>query len=71
VRPFVENNEPMFGSRQGRPDRPRHLRFVPLAGITIGPDNLQVTVSKEAVKAAPDIDRRGEVSTADESTPYL
>ena len=39
-----------------------------LAGITIGPDNLQVTVSKEEVKTAPNIELRGdELSTTDES----
>ena len=34
----------------------RHLTFVPLAGIHIGPDELQVTVTKEQVHAAPDIE---------------
>jgi hypothetical protein len=49
----------------------RHLTFVPPAGITIGPDNLQVTVSKEEVKTAPNIELRGdELSTADESTLF-
>ncbi len=42
-----------------------------LAGITIGPDNLQVTVSKEEVKTAPNIELRGdELSTTDESSLY-
>jgi hypothetical protein len=41
------------------------------AGRTIGPDNLQVTVSRDQVKSAPNIDLRGdELSTADESTLY-
>jgi hypothetical protein len=49
----------------------RHLTFVPLDGITIGPDNLQVTVSKDQVKAAPDIETEGdELSQADESGLY-
>jgi len=49
----------------------RHLTFVPLAGLTIGPDNLQVTVSKEEVKTAPNIELRGdELSRSDESALY-
>jgi len=66
----VETNEPMFGIvKEGLIGR--HLTFVPLAEITIGPDNLQVSVSKEQVKNAPNIELRGdELSTADESTLY-
>jgi len=66
----VETNEPMFGTvKEGLIGR--HLSFVPLAGITIGPDNLQVTVSKDEVKAAPNIELHGdELSSADESTLY-
>ena len=53
----VESNEPMFGTvKEGLIGR--HLTFVPLAGLTIGPDNLQVTVSKEEVKTAPNIELR-------------
>ena len=49
----------------------RPLTFVPLAAITIGPDNLQVTVSKQEVKTAPNVELRGdELSTADESTLF-
>ena len=48
----VETDEPMFGTvKVGLVGR--HLTFVPLAGITIGPDNLEVTVSREQVKSAP------------------
>jgi hypothetical protein len=66
----VESDEPMFGTvKEGLIGR--HLTFVPLAGITIGPDNLQVTVSKEQVKTAPNIELHGdELSRADESTLY-
>ena len=66
----VETNEPMFGSvKEGLIGR--HLTFVPLAGLTIGPDNLQVTVSKEQVKTAPNIELHGdELSTADESALF-
>jgi hypothetical protein len=67
---YVETNEPMFGSvNEGLIGR--YLTFVPLAGITIGPDNLQVTVSKEQVKSARNIELQGgKLSTADESTLY-
>jgi hypothetical protein len=66
----VESDEPMFGTvKEGLIGR--HLTFVPLAGITIGPDNLQVAVSKEQVKTAPNIELHGdELSRADESTLY-
>jgi hypothetical protein len=66
----VETEEPMFGTVQeglfGR-----HLTFVPLPGITIGPDDLQVPVSKAQVKDAPNIDLQGgELSAADEAALY-
>ena len=49
----------------------RHLTFVPLRGLTIGPDNLQVAVSKEQVGDAPNIDLHGdELSQAGESVHY-
>jgi uncharacterized protein YrrD len=66
----VETDEPMFGTvKEGRIGR--HLTFVPLAGLTIGPDNLQVTVSKDQVKAAPNIEMHGdELSQTGESALY-
>jgi sporulation protein YlmC with PRC-barrel domain len=66
----VETDEPMFGTvKEGRIGR--HLTFVPLGGATIGPDNLQVTVTKDQVKDAPDIETEGEeLSQTDESTLY-
>ena len=66
----VETDEPMFGTvKEGLIGR--HLTFVPLDGITIGPDNLQVAVSKEQVKDAPNIELQGdELSQADESSLY-
>jgi uncharacterized protein YrrD len=66
----VETDEPQFGTvKEGFLDR--HLTFVPLAGIQIGPDDLQVTVTKEQVRSAPDIELRGEeLSQADESALY-
>src|SRR5690348_18475293 len=66
----VETNEPMFGTvKEGLIGR--HLTFVPLAGLTIGPDNLQAAVSKEQVKSAPNIELHGdELTRADESTRH-
>ena len=66
----VETDEPMFGTvKEGLIGR--HLTFVPLAGITIAPDNLQVAVSREQVNSAPNIELHGdELSKADESTLY-
>ncbi len=66
----VENDEPQFGTvKEGFIGR--HLTFVPLGGITVGPDELQVTVTKDLVKSAPNIELHGdELSLADESTLY-
>jgi PRC-barrel domain len=66
----VETDEPVFGTvKEGFIGR--HLTFVPLAGTTIGPDSLQIPVSKELVKDAPNIETEGdELSQADESTLY-
>jgi PRC-barrel domain len=66
----VETDEPVFGTvKEGVFGR--HLTFVPMAGLTIGPDELRVAVSKEQVKDAPNIEREGdELSSADESVLY-
>ena len=66
----VETDEPMFGTvKEGLIGR--HLTFVPLGGTTIGPDDLQVTVSKDQVQDAPDIATEGEeLSQTDESGLY-
>jgi uncharacterized protein YrrD len=66
----VETDEPMFGTvKEGLIGR--HLTFVPLSGVTIGPDDLQVTVSKEQVRGAPNIETEGdELSQGDESSLY-
>ena len=66
----VETDEPQFATvKEGFIDR--HLTFVPLAKIQIGPDDLQVSVTKEQVKTGPDIDMHGEgLSQADESKLY-
>jgi uncharacterized protein YrrD len=66
----VETDEPMFGTvKEGMIGR--HLTFVPLGGITIGPDNVQLAISKEQVQDAPNIEIEGdELSQADESSLY-
>jgi len=66
----VETDEPQFATvKEGFIGR--HLAFVPLAKIQIGPDDLQVSVTKEQVKTGPDIDMHGEgLSQADESKLY-
>jgi hypothetical protein len=66
----VENDEPQFATvKEGLIGR--HLTFVPLGGITVGPDDLQVAVTKDQVKSAPNIEQHGEeLSQADESALY-
>ena len=66
----IETDEPQFATvKEGFIGR--HLTFVPLGGIQIGPDDLQVALTKEQVESAPDIDLHGEeLSQADESTLY-
>jgi uncharacterized protein YrrD len=66
----VENDEPQFATvKEGFIGR--HLTFVPLGGITVGPDDLQVAVTKEQVESAPNIELQGEeLSQADESALY-
>ena len=63
----VETDEPKFATvKEGIFDR--HLTFVPLAGIQVGPDDLQASVTKQRVRSAPDIDLHGdELSQANES----
>ena len=66
----VETDEPQFGTvKEGFIGR--HLTFVPLIGITIGPDNLQVPVTKAQVKSAHNVALHGgELTAADESALY-
>jgi hypothetical protein len=66
----VETDEPQFATvKEGFLDR--HLTFVPLAAVKIGPDDLRVSVTRDQVKSAPDIDQHGqELSQADESALY-
>jgi hypothetical protein len=66
----VETDAPMFGTvREGV--FARHLTFVPLVGVQVSPDSLQVTATKEQVRSAPDIELLGEeLSQSDESVLY-
>lgn len=66
----VETDEPQFATvKEGFIGR--HLTFVPLGAVQIGPDELQVAVTKEQVRSAPDIEMHGEeLSQADESRLY-
>jgi hypothetical protein len=66
----VETDEPQFATvKEGFIGR--HLTFVPLGGIKVGPDGLQVPVAKEQVQDAPNIEQHGEeLSQADESALY-
>ena len=66
----VETDVPQFATvKEGLIGR--HLTFVPLGGIEVGPDDLRVLVTHEQVRSAPDIEMHGdELSQADESTLY-
>jgi PRC-barrel domain len=66
----VATDEPQFGTvKEGFIGR--HLTFVPLGGIKVGPDELQVAVVKQQVQDAPNIEQHGEeLSQADESSLY-
>ena len=66
----VETDEPQFATvKEGFIGR--HLTFVPLGGIVVGPDDLQTAVTKEQVRSAPEIAMHGEeLSQADESALY-
>jgi hypothetical protein len=66
----VETDEPRFATvKEGFIGR--HLTFVPLGGIKVSPDGLQVAVSNQLVKEAPNIEQHGEeLSQADESSLY-
>jgi hypothetical protein len=66
----IETDEPQFGTvKEGFLDR--HLTFVPLTAVTIGPDTIQVGVTKQQVKEAPNMEHEGDALTeADESLLY-
>jgi len=63
----VETDEPQFGTvKQGWISR--HLSFVPLVGVTVGPESLQVTATKEQIKDAPHIALSGDELSGDEES---
>jgi hypothetical protein len=66
----VETDVPVFGTvKEGFFGR--HLTFVPLIGAYVAPSELHVTVLKEQVSSAPDLDLHGqEMSQEDESALY-
>jgi hypothetical protein len=66
----VETDIPQFATvKEGLIGR--HLTFVPLGGVTVGPDEIQVAVTREQVHDAPNLELSGEeLSQADESTLY-
>lgn len=65
----VETDEPEFGTvKEGIFGK--HLTFVPLRDVTIGPDHLQLAVSKEQVKDAPNLDSDAELSVEAEADLY-
>jgi hypothetical protein len=66
----IESDEPQFGTvKEGFLER--HVTFVPLTAVTIGPDYLQVGVTRQQVRDAPNMEREGETLTqADESLLY-
>jgi sporulation protein YlmC with PRC-barrel domain len=66
----VETDVPQFATvKEGFIGR--HLTFVPLGGITVGPDELRVAVTRDQVQDAPNIELKGEeLSQADESALY-
>lgn len=67
----TKTDKPMFGTIKEGHLRGRHLTFVPLDGLTIGPDSLQLSISGDLVKDAPNIELEGdELSPADESKLY-
>ena len=66
----VETDEPMFGMvKEGFIGR--HLTFVPLGGITIGPDICRSPHRRSKVKGAPTIELQGdELSQTDEKSLF-
>jgi len=66
----VETDVPQFATVKEGFIR-RHLTFVPLGALKVGPDELRVAVYRSQVQAAPNIELQGdELSQADESRLY-
>ena len=66
----VETDQPQFATvKEGLFGR--HLTFVPLTDMILGPNDLQVSVTKSLVKGAPNIELQGDaLSPEDESALY-
>ena len=66
----VETDQPQFATvKEGLFGR--HLTFVPLTDMILGPNDLQVSVTKSLVKDAPNLELQGDaLSQEDESTLY-
>ena len=66
----VDDDAPCFGTvKEGF--LARHLTFVPLAGAVVGPDSIQVVVSADEIKQAPNIGSSGDqLTTEDEEALY-
>ena len=66
----VETDRPQFATvKEGLFGR--HLTFVPLTDMILGPNDLQVSVAKSLVKDAPNLELQGdELSQEDESALY-
>jgi len=66
----VETDVPQFATvKEGFVDR--HMTFVPLGGLHVGPDYLQVETTDDQVRSAPDLRLHGqEMSQDDESALY-
>ena len=66
----VETDQPQFATvKEGLFGR--HLTFVPLTDMILGPNDLQVSVTKSLVKDAPNLELQGDaLSQEDESALY-
>jgi hypothetical protein len=66
----TQSDEPAFATVVVGMIGRRRLAFVPLAGATVSPDHVRVTVAKELAKElakhAPTIDTDGELAAEDE-----
>lgn len=66
----IETDEAQFGTvQEGFIDR--RIVFVPLVGVTLGPESIRVAVTKQLVKDGPSLRQEGgELSQEDESLLY-
>ncbi len=54
----VDDDQPLFGTvKEGFLSR--HLTFVPFAAAIVGPDSIQLSVTADAIKQAPNISASG------------